>query len=73
MARICSHNNCMYGRCQWKNPGITCYWQIQPNRNDISFKEWMKLDLKYIDNWSLWVDTKIIFRTVWVMLTGSGR
>ncbi|MBF0231569.1 MAG: sugar transferase [Desulfamplus sp.] len=54
-------------------PGITCYWQIQPNRNDICFKEWMKLDLKYIDNWSLWVDTKIIFRTVWVMLTGSGR
>jgi exopolysaccharide biosynthesis polyprenyl glycosylphosphotransferase len=54
-------------------PGITCYWQIQPNRNDISFKEWMKLDLKYIDNWSLWVDTKIIFRTVWVMITGSGR
>jgi lipopolysaccharide/colanic/teichoic acid biosynthesis glycosyltransferase len=54
-------------------PGITCFWQIQPNRNDISFKEWMKLDLKYIDNWSLWVDTKIIFRTVWVMITGSGR
>jgi lipopolysaccharide/colanic/teichoic acid biosynthesis glycosyltransferase len=54
-------------------PGITCYWQIQLNRNDISFKEWMRLDLKYIDNWSLWVDTKIVFRTVWVMLTGSGR
>ncbi|EMS77181.1 galactosyl transferase CpsE [Desulfotignum phosphitoxidans DSM 13687] len=54
-------------------PGITCFWQIQPNRNDISFKEWMKLDLKYIDNWSLWVDAKIIFRTVWVMISGSGR
>ncbi|WP_246294140.1 sugar transferase [Desulfobacter latus] len=33
----------------------------------------MKLDLAYIDNWPLWNDTKIIFRTVWVMLTGSGR
>jgi exopolysaccharide biosynthesis polyprenyl glycosylphosphotransferase len=54
-------------------PGITCYWQIQPNRNDISFKEWMRLDLKYIDNWSPWVDTQIVFRTVWVMLTGFGR
>jgi len=54
-------------------PGITCYWQIQPNRNDISFKEWMRLDLKYIDNWSPWVDTQIVFRTIWVMLTGSGR
>jgi hypothetical protein len=54
-------------------PGITCYWQIQPNRNDLSFKEWMKLDLAYIDNWSLWCDTKIIFRTAWVMITGSGR
>jgi lipopolysaccharide/colanic/teichoic acid biosynthesis glycosyltransferase len=33
----------------------------------------MRLDLKYIDNLSPWVDTKIVFRTVWVMLTGSGR
>jgi len=54
-------------------PGLTCFWQIAPRRNDISFKEWMRLDLKYIDNWSPWVDTQIVFRTIWVMLTGSGR
>ncbi|MBU0996181.1 MAG: sugar transferase [Proteobacteria bacterium] len=54
-------------------PGITCIWQISPNRNDISFEEWMEKDLEYIDNWSLWLDFKIIFKTVWVMLAGEGR
>lgn len=45
-------------------PGLTCYWQIQPNRNDISFDDWMRLDLKYIQERSFWVDWKIIFQTV---------
>ena len=54
-------------------PGITCIWQISPNRNDISFEEWMEKDLEYIDNWSLWLDIKIIFKTLRVMLTGEGR
>lgn len=54
-------------------PGITCIWQISPNRNDISFEEWMEKDLEYIDNWSLWLDIKIIFKTIRVMLTGEGR
>ncbi len=54
-------------------PGLTCFWQIQPNRNDIGFNEWMKMDLAYIDNWSLWLDFKIILRTAWVMVTGNGR
>lgn len=45
-------------------PGLTCYWQIQPNRNDISFDEWMALDFKYIEERSFLVDWKIIFLTI---------
>ncbi|MBI5739905.1 MAG: sugar transferase [Nitrospirae bacterium] len=53
-------------------PGITCFWQIS-GRNEINdFREWMKLDLEYIDNWSLWVDFKIIFKTVPAVFLGSG-
>jgi exopolysaccharide biosynthesis polyprenyl glycosylphosphotransferase len=54
-------------------PGITCLWQCAPKRNDIRFKDWMKLDLKYIDNWSLKLDFKILFKTALVVLTGQGR
>ncbi|HNW30366.1 MAG TPA: sugar transferase, partial [Spirochaetota bacterium] len=54
-------------------PGITCIWQIQPNRNDLSFDQWMDLDLEYIDNWSLKLDVEIFFRTIFVMLLGHGR
>lgn len=51
-------------------PGLTCYWQIQPHRNDLSFDEWMALDIKYIEERSLLTDFKIIlktFRAVWEM------
>jgi len=54
-------------------PGITCIWQISPKRNDIKFDEWMKMDLQYIDNWSLWLDVKLIFTTLKSVLTGAGR
>jgi exopolysaccharide biosynthesis polyprenyl glycosylphosphotransferase len=54
-------------------PGLTCFWQVQPNRNTISFEDWMRMDLDYIDNWSLLLDFKIMARTVWVMATGEGR
>lgn len=54
-------------------PGITGLWQTSANRNDVSFEEWMALDLKYIDNWSLFMDSKIFFKTALVMLTGMGR
>ncbi|MCG8553313.1 MAG: sugar transferase [Desulfobacterales bacterium] len=54
-------------------PGMTCLWQIAPNRNDLSFDEWMKLDLKYIDTWSLFNDIKILFLTARAVLTRSGR
>jgi len=41
-------------------PGITCYWQIQDNRNDISFSEWVNLDIDYILNRTAWLDLKLI-------------
>jgi lipopolysaccharide/colanic/teichoic acid biosynthesis glycosyltransferase len=54
-------------------PGLTCLWQIMPCRNDVCFDEWMNLDLKYIDNWSLGLDFKILLRTPWALLMGEGR
>lgn len=52
-------------------PGITCIWQSS-GRNEINFEEWMKLDLKYIDNWSLWLDFKILLRTIPTVLLCRG-
>ncbi len=52
-------------------PGITCLWQIS-GRNQVGFDEWMKLDLSYIDNWSLLLDLKILIKTVPVVLLGKG-
>jgi exopolysaccharide biosynthesis polyprenyl glycosylphosphotransferase len=52
-------------------PGITCLWQIS-GRNEVSFQDWMKLDLTYIDNWSLLLDLKILLKTVPVVLLGKG-
>ena len=54
-------------------PGITCTWQIMPHRNKISFEEWMKLDLQYIDNWSLQKDFLLTFKTVRAVFMGSGQ
>lgn len=53
-------------------PGLTCYWQIQPHRNDLSFDEWLELDLKYIRERSFLVDWKIIFSTVRAVLQLDG-
>jgi exopolysaccharide biosynthesis polyprenyl glycosylphosphotransferase len=53
-------------------PGLTCLWQVS-GRNQISeFKDWVRLDLEYIDNWSLWLDFKILVRTIPVVLAGTG-
>lgn len=54
-------------------PGLTCYWQIQPRRNDISFDDWMALDLQYIQERSFWVDWKIIFKTIIVVIRKEGE
>lgn len=54
-------------------PGLTCYWQIQPNRNDISFDEWVEMDIQYIRERSFLVDWKIIFKTIIAVLTKQGR
>ena len=54
-------------------PGLTCYWQIQPKRNEISFDDWMALDLKYIQERSFWVDWKIIFKTVGAVIHKEGE
>lgn len=54
-------------------PGLTCYWQIQPHRNELSFDEWMALDLKYIQERSFATDWKIIFRTVGAVLGMQGE
>jgi exopolysaccharide biosynthesis polyprenyl glycosylphosphotransferase len=52
-------------------PGLTCTWVLE-GRNHLDFKRWMQLDLKYIDNWSLWLDAKIFLRTIPIVLSGRG-
>jgi exopolysaccharide biosynthesis polyprenyl glycosylphosphotransferase len=52
-------------------PGLTCLWQIS-GRNELTFDEWMRLDLEYIDNWSLWLDVKIAVKTIPAVLLGRG-
>ena len=51
--------------------GITCLWQVS-GRNQISFENWMRLDVKYIQEWSLWLDCRILLKTIGVVLTGYG-
>jgi exopolysaccharide biosynthesis polyprenyl glycosylphosphotransferase len=52
-------------------PGITCLWQVH-GRSELSFDKWMELDLQYMDEWSLWLDLKILARTVPAVFKGSG-
>ena len=51
-------------------PGITCLWQVN-GRNSIPFEKWMELDMQYIDKWSLWLDFKILAKTIPAVLRGS--
>jgi|WetSurMetagenome_2_1015567.scaffolds.fasta_scaffold00011_52 exopolysaccharide biosynthesis polyprenyl glycosylphosphotransferase len=53
-------------------PGLSCFWQIEPNRNEIKFDRWMELDLAYIDNWSLRLDFIILFKTVKTVFKRTG-
>ena len=53
-------------------PGLTCLWQIQGRADIADFDEWVRKDLEYIDHWSLALDFKILFQTVFVVLRGKG-
>ncbi len=53
-------------------PGITCTWQVIPNRNQVVFDDWMKLDIQYIENWSIKKDLILLFRTVINTLHSTG-
>ena len=51
--------------------GLTCLWQVS-GRNEIDTDEWMRLDLEYIDNWSLWLDAKLLLKTLKVLIRPKG-
>jgi lipopolysaccharide/colanic/teichoic acid biosynthesis glycosyltransferase len=53
-------------------PGITCEWQAGGRNRITSFEDWVAMDLKYIDNWSMWLDIKILLRTIPAVLFGKG-
>jgi len=53
-------------------PGLTCLWQVSGRSDISSFDEWVKLDLRYIDHWSLWLDAKILLKTIPVVFLGFG-
>ena len=64
--------NSHYRRRISMTPGLTGLWQVNGRSEIVDFDEVVRLDLEYIDNWTLGLDIKILFRTVWVVLTGKG-
>ena len=54
-------------------PGLTCYWQVMPNRNDLTFEQWVELDVKYIHERSFLTDWKIIFMTFGAVVGMNGE
>jgi exopolysaccharide biosynthesis polyprenyl glycosylphosphotransferase len=53
-------------------PGLSCFWQIKPDRNNIKFEKWMEMDLAYIDNWSLRLDFIILLKTILTVFQRTG-
>ncbi|MDF1573473.1 MAG: sugar transferase [Bacteroidales bacterium] len=66
-----------YKRWQLKRlsvkPGITCSWQVVPDRHNVSFEEWMRLDLSYIKNWSLYRDMGLFVKTLRTFISAGGH
>lgn len=54
-------------------PGITCLWQVEGRHKINNYDDWVALDLEYIRRWSLWLDVTILFRTIGVVLRGTGQ
>jgi exopolysaccharide biosynthesis polyprenyl glycosylphosphotransferase len=53
-------------------PGLTCLWQVSGRNNVRDFRDWVRLDLQYIDHWSLWLDLRILIKTIPVVIMGRG-
>lgn len=53
-------------------PGITCLWQVEGRHRINDFDDWVRLDIRYIETWSLWLDVKILFRTIGTVFAGTG-
>jgi len=72
-AEFFEHSSKIVKKITSVKPGITGYWQVIPSRHDTTFNERVQNDLEYIKQKSLWLDLKIIFKTVWVMFLGRGK
>lgn len=53
-------------------PGITGLWQVSGRSEINDFETWVKLDLEYAEKWSLWLDAKILFKTIFVVIGARG-
>lgn len=53
-------------------PGVTCLWQVNGRNEIYKFDDWVRMDLAYIDNWSLWLDIKILLKTLPAVFLGKG-
>ena len=62
---VAQFDSWMHKRLEVK-PGLTCYWQVS-GRNNIDFEDWMKLDIRYVNERNFWIDIKLIFKTVFVL------
>jgi lipopolysaccharide/colanic/teichoic acid biosynthesis glycosyltransferase len=69
-AEVAKYRPHEFGRLLAK-PGITCIWQVS-GRSDLDFATWVEMDIAYITNWSLWLDLKLLLKTVPAVLSGRG-
>ncbi|MFO1487185.1 MAG: sugar transferase [Verrucomicrobiota bacterium] len=65
-------DDCSHRRRLSVKPGLTCLWQVSGRNEVTKFEDWVRLDLEYIDNWSIWLDLKILLKTIPVVLLGTG-